>query len=289
MVVVLATLAAGARVGHADPERDDLVKKANDAYQRGDRQSASLLYEEAYGLDSDPELLHAAAAISFEANDCPRVIDLLDRFLDLQPPPKGRKRAGEMFAECESRLAANEQATRRAELAGRLRGALDARDCERARDLMPAWIDTAPDEPAVATLQRELDGCTPPDPEPLTATSGPSRRRRSLVQRPALLGTIAVGGVLSGAGSALLWLGDRSARGANGANEAGDPIDEVRTQIDVAERRRTQGGWLVAAGAATALAAYAVHLLVPSWQQADVRVEVEATDGGGSMQLTAKF
>ena len=159
-IVVSCVLALIGRLAFAQPADSELPKQAKAAYQSGDHAAASRLFEAAYREHPRPDLLYAAGMASYEANDCGRTIALLRQYLELSPP-KGTEIAGERIAECERR-AANARSEQRAERLGRLRGALEARDCERAREAMEAWLETEPDEAQVEALRRELADCTPP-------------------------------------------------------------------------------------------------------------------------------
>lgn len=272
--IIAFAVSLGARAAVAQPaSANELAEQAGAAFKAGDLANAASMYEQAYTLDPYPMYLFAAGKLRYQLGECVTAVEHLDRF---QSAGTG-DRVGETKAildACRGQLdAARQRKTSLADLETSIEEAVTARECRASTTLHARWLELDPaDESKQARLGELVARCQPP--KAVAVATPIPRRRTPWYRRGGIVAGTAGGALLGLGGSAWLWLGDRSARAANDAADAGGPLADVAAHADAAGERRTTGAWLLGAGVIVVAASQILHRVAPRWQRVEVHAEV---------------
>ena len=107
--ILVATSAAPAaaqprRRGSTPSRADELLRVGLARYDAGDFAGAVAAFEEGYAVEPRPTFLFAAAQAERRSGDCPRAIELYDRFLATSPSESQAEAARDQRARCEPSL-----------------------------------------------------------------------------------------------------------------------------------------------------------------------------------------
>lgn len=103
---VALTLAATAPHAHLAPpllEEKEAQRKLDaglEEFYAEDFEAAAALFAEAYALEPQPFLLYSWAQAERYANNCPKAVELFERFLRTDPPSEEAQRARQKIVEC---------------------------------------------------------------------------------------------------------------------------------------------------------------------------------------------
>jgi tetratricopeptide (TPR) repeat protein len=263
--VVVCVFAAGIRTAAADESANELATAAGEAFVAGDLAKAAGLYERAYELDHHALYLFAAGKFRYELGDCPAAIKLLERFTAANTNEQvGQTKA--IVDACKRKLeAAAQRLQTRSELVTSVRAAVAAGDCRVAAALQARWSeleDRSDQKRRVADL---VVACRPS--VSIVRLRTPWHRRR------VVLGGMIGGALIGLGGGTLLWLGDRAARDATAAGDAGEPLSTVVDHAQTAHDRRLAGGLVLSGGGLVVAASYVLHRWFPEWQELEIRTK----------------
>lgn len=256
---------------------NELAAEAGAAYVAGDRARAASLYERAYDLDPYPLWLFAAGKTRYELGECAAAIEHLERFRAAGTDERVGETKAILDACKRQQEAVAERARVRTELEASIRAAVAAGDCRVAAALQERRSKLAKIDEENRRLGELVGRCRPS--VTIERVRTPWHRRRVVIGGM-------IGGVVIGlSGGTFLWLGDRAARDATEAANAGEPLETVADHARAAHDRRVAGAWVLGSGGLVIAASYALHRWFPEWHD----LEVRASPRGAEMSWSLRF